>query len=79
MTPSENKPTWEQALSKLRTGADRVQDESWVAGVDGTVIRAHHHAAGARQAPPKDIPVDRLAPALLGQGARAQGTGGRVE
>lgn len=72
--------TWEQTLSKLRAGADLEQDESWVAGVDGTVIRAHHHAAGARHAPPKDIPADRLAPALLGQGSRpGQRAGGSVE
>lgn len=72
--------TWEQALSKLRTGTDQEHDGPWVAGVDGTVVRAHHHAAGARHAPPKDIPAERLAPALLGGGrTAAQHTGGRIE
>jgi len=72
--------TWECALSKLRAGADLEQDESWVAGVDGTVIRAHPNAAGARHAPPIDIPVDRLAPALLGQGSKpGPRTGGSLE
>lgn len=33
----------------------------WLVGVDATVIRAHHHAAGARHEPPKDVPVERLA------------------
>jgi hypothetical protein len=32
--------------------------------VDATVIRGHQHAAGARHAPPKDIPAKRLAPLL---------------
>jgi transposase len=72
--------TWEQALSKIRTGADQDADQSWVASVDGTVIRAHHHAAGARHEPPKDIPAHRLAPTVLGGGsAPGQHTGGRVE
>src|SRR5680860_372004 len=46
--------TWERALSKVRTGADQDGDQPWVVGVDGTVIRAHHHAAGSpcHQHPP---------------------------
>lgn len=72
--------TWEQALSEVRAGADQERDQSWVAGVDGTVIRAHHHAAGARHAPPKDIPAQRLAPALLtGASTPGQHTGGSLE
>ncbi len=72
--------TWERALSKVRAGADQERDEPWVASVDGTVIRAHHHAAGARHAPPKDIPAHRLAPTVLGQGSGpGLHTGGRVE
>ena len=36
----------------------------WTVGADSTVVRAHQHAAGARHAPPKDIPAERLAPLL---------------
>ncbi|MGI8947128.1 MAG: IS5 family transposase [Ornithinimicrobium sp.] len=72
--------TWEQAWSKVRVGADQDGDQRWVASVDGTVIRAHHHAAGARHEPPKDIPAHRLAPTVLSGGnAPGQHTGGRVE
>jgi hypothetical protein len=36
----------------------------WTVGIDATVVRGHQHAAGARHAPPKDIPAKRLAPLL---------------
>jgi transposase len=64
--------TWSKALAGLRAGADMSIGESeWVVGVDAAVIRAHHHAAGARHAPPVDVAKDVLAPAVL--------TGGRIE
>lgn len=53
--------TWENILSGLRAGCDLVEGARWLVGVDATVIRAHHHAAGARHEPPKDVPVERLA------------------
>jgi len=43
-------------LSHLRTICDQGDADEWALGVDATVIRAHHHAAGARHEPPKDIP-----------------------
>jgi len=56
--------TWENILDGLRAGCDLKQGSDWTVGVDGTVVRAHQHAAGARHAPPKDIPAERLAPLL---------------
>jgi hypothetical protein len=34
--------------------------------VDSTVVRAHHHAAGARWKPPRDVPAAVLVAALAG-------------
>jgi hypothetical protein len=44
----------------LRCGADVTEGPDWTIGVDGAVVRAHQHAAGARHAPPADIPAERL-------------------
>ena len=58
--------TWEQVLSGLRAGCDGDADGGgWVLGVDSTVIRAHHHAAGARAEVPSDVVVF---PGLTGGG-----------
>jgi transposase len=56
--------TWEQILEGLRAGGDLEEGSEWTVGVDATVVRAHQHAAGARHAPPKDIPPERLVPLL---------------
>jgi transposase len=56
--------TWEEILERLRAGCDRDEGSEWTVGVDATVVRGHQHAAGARHAPPKDIPAKRLAPLL---------------
>jgi transposase len=55
--------TWERLLRELQRGSD-TEVERWDVGIDSTVIRAHQHAAGARHAPPGDVPVERLAVAL---------------
>jgi transposase len=56
--------TWEVILDGLRVGCDLEEGSGWTVGVDATVVRGHQHAAGARHAPPKDIPAERLAPLL---------------
>ncbi|HEX4101534.1 MAG TPA: IS5 family transposase [Pseudonocardiaceae bacterium] len=56
--------TWEVILDGLRVGCDLDEGSEWTVGVDSTVVRGHQHAAGARHAPPKDIPAERLAPLL---------------
>lgn len=72
--------TWEQVLDRLRTGADHDDEGRWLLGVDATVIRAHHHAAGARKTPPKDVPTERLTPTVLEVvGPPVRVTGGRIE
>ena len=48
--------TWAHVLTELQRGCDRIE-ERWVGAVDSTVVRAHHHAAGARHEPPSDVPV----------------------
>lgn len=67
-------------LSQLRTDCDLGGAGEWALGVDATVVRAHHHAAGARHEPPKDIPADVLA--SIGLEAPIQSlkdTGGTIE
>jgi transposase len=49
--------TWEKILDALRAGCDEAEGGSWTVGVDSTVVRAHQHAAGARHAPPRDLPL----------------------
>jgi len=65
----------------VRIVEDRLQPASplvrrrhpdWTIGVDGAVVRAHQHAAGARHEPPADIPAEVVATTELD-------TGGRVE
>jgi hypothetical protein len=67
-------------LDALRADCDSEDGVEWAVGVDATVIRAHHHAAGARHEPPKDIPADVLTPTVLEDAIRpATRTGGNVE
>jgi transposase len=64
--------TWGRVLDALRRDADQDEGEDWTLGVDSAVVRAHQHAAGARHAPPADVPAEVVAPTDLD-------TGGRVE
>lgn len=41
--------TWERVFVALLAQADAEEDLGWVAAVDSTIVRAHQHAAGARQ------------------------------
>ena len=66
--------TWEQLLGGLRAGCDEAEGAAWVVAADATVVRAHQHAAGARYAPPRDIPAERLAVAELSAPARRGGS-----
>ena len=53
---------WGRVLEALRAMAP---EAGWDAHMlDSTVVRAHAHAAGARHAPPADIPADRLVSVL---------------
>jgi hypothetical protein len=77
-------------LRELQRGCD-VGEDRWVVAMDSTVVRAHHHAAGARHEPPRDVPAAVLATALAEDLAGAMtpatdtglppgsDTGGRVE
>lgn len=62
--------TWAYVLSQLQRGCDQDED-TWVVAIDSTVVRAHHHAAGARHAPPRDVPADVLAVTLVEKVAAA--------
>jgi transposase len=55
--------TWSRVLSELQQGCD-VGEAEWLLAVDSAVVRAHHHAAGARHKPPADVPAEVLATAL---------------
>ncbi|MFF3981126.1 hypothetical protein [Streptomyces sp. NPDC001828] len=41
--------TWEKVFTALLAQADAEGDLYWVVSVDSTIVRAHQHAAGARQ------------------------------
>ncbi|MEU5068895.1 IS5 family transposase [Streptomyces virginiae] len=45
--------TWGRVFAALLAQADAEEDVSWVVSVDSTVVRAHQHAAGARQEGPQ--------------------------
>jgi len=62
--------TWIRVLGELQRGCD-VAEGRWVVAIDSTVVRAHHHAAGARHEPPSDVPEQVLATALAEQIATA--------
>lgn len=51
--------TWEEVLRGLQRGSDG-DDAEWVVSVDSTIVRAHHHAAGAPVRPPTDVAAERL-------------------
>jgi transposase len=82
--------TWAGVLSGLQRGC-YVGEERWVVAIDSTVVRAHHHASGARHEPPADVSREVLAVALAedlaaamaaGDGAAPvpePATGGRIE
>ncbi|WUT93804.1 IS5 family transposase [Streptomyces sp. NBC_00667] len=41
--------TWDRVFAALLAQADAEGDLDWVVAVDSTIVRAHQHAAGARQ------------------------------
>ncbi|WP_406364608.1 IS5 family transposase [Streptomyces sp. NBC_00645] len=50
--------TWEKVFTALLAQADAEGDLDWVVAVDSTIVRAHQHAAGARQKGPRRASVD---------------------
>ena len=64
--------TLTEILDELRCGADAAEGPDWTIGVDGAVVRAHQHAAGARHAPPADIPAEVVATTELDTGGRVK-------
>jgi transposase len=45
--------TWERLLAEAQTKSDAVGELVWEVSVDGSSVRAHQHAAGARKRPAK--------------------------
>jgi transposase len=43
--------TWDRLLAQAQIKSDVVGEVEWEVSVDSTVVRAHHHAAGARKEP----------------------------
>ncbi len=41
--------TWAKVFTALLAQADAEGDLDWIVSVDSTIVRAHQHAAGARQ------------------------------
>ena len=44
--------TWERLLQQVQAAADAAGEIDWDISVDSTIVRAHQHAAGARNDPP---------------------------
>ncbi|WP_433724420.1 hypothetical protein ACQP0C_27260 [Nocardia sp. CA-129566] len=40
--------TWDRVLTALVALADTTGDLDWITSIDSTIVRAHQHAAGAR-------------------------------
>lgn len=56
-----------------------MEGAEWMVSV-ATVIRAHHHSAGARHDPPSDVPAELLASLQLEDVIRpARHSGGSIE
>src|SRR5436309_9188959 len=54
----EREGVWERVLTALQRDADQAGDLHWaVVSVDGTTVRAHQHAAGARHTPARSDPA----------------------
>src|SRR5262249_126739 len=49
--------TWDRLLAQIRALADAAGEIVWVVCIDGAVVRAHQHAAGARRQSSKADPV----------------------
>ena len=48
---------WKRVLAELQTLANQQGELDWELHFeDGTIVRAHQHAAGAKKAPPKQKP-----------------------
>jgi transposase len=45
--------TWDRLLADAQTKSDAVGEVVWEVSIDGSSIRAHQHAAGARKRPAK--------------------------
>jgi transposase len=69
--------TWAAVLRELQRGCD-VGPGRWVVAIDATVVRAHHHAAGARHEPPADVSREVVAVALAEDLAAAMAAGDRA-
>jgi transposase len=64
--------TYQAILDELRRGADVAEGEQWTLGVDGAFVRAHQHAAGARNRPPVDVPSEVVTPLRLDTGGEGE-------
>ncbi|MFF7079013.1 IS5 family transposase [Streptomyces lavendulae] len=51
--------TWEHLLQQIQAPADAAGDVDWDVSVDSTSVRAHQHAAGARNDPPPAAAASR--------------------
>jgi transposase len=71
--------TWEHVWDRLRAGCDGDHGRAWIVGIDSSVVRAHHDAAGARNRPPIDVPAGRMVGVLKDATATSVHTGGAVE
>jgi len=64
---------WATILDELQRGCAQADGPDWTVAVDGTVVRAHQHAAGARHQPPAELQA-----AASWRSARPHREGGRL-
>lgn len=60
--------TYSCILDGLRRDADQGEGVEWAVGVDGAVVRAHQHAAGARRELPADVAAEVVASTQIDAG-----------
>ncbi|MYX10583.1 IS5 family transposase, partial [Streptomyces sp. SID8375] len=73
--------TWERLLQQVQAAADAAGEIDWDISVDSTIVRAHQHAAGARNGPPpaptsKGPPGGRPGRDTVAKSRRPPGGGG---
>ncbi|WP_331751727.1 IS5 family transposase (plasmid) [Streptomyces sp. NBC_00723] len=75
--------TWAVLLSRVQSAEDAAGRIDWHVSVDSAAVRAHQHAAGARNAPPAGVPqrgagpgTNRVDPAS--ETGRPAGGGGQI-
>ncbi|MFD3473022.1 IS5 family transposase [Streptomyces sp. NPDC058682] len=70
--------TWQLLLERVQAQEDAAGTIDWDISVDSTIVRAHHHAAGARRTPPSAPGTGRTGRAAVERPAGGGGAAGEA-